>query len=303
MASTWNASNSTVTQDRAEALAVTERELDDNGLLADATKRRRRRKLVIRASQLAVLVVAIGLWQLICGPRGSGALIDSYYVSRPSDVIGALHQWIGSGLLWSSIEATVEVTLIGLVIGLVGGLVIGFVLGVNPVLSAVLNPFISALYSIPRLALSPLLLLWFGIGISSKLALVVTLVGFLVFFNTYSGVRDVDQDMINEMKLMGANRWQIYGKLVLPSAMTWIVAGLRVATPMALVGAVTAEMLMSDRGLGFLVLNSSSQFYTQGVFAAIIVLMVIAMILNGLITLFERRALHWKPELRDGGRL
>jgi NitT/TauT family transport system permease protein len=265
----------------------------------------RRRKFLILLAQVGVLVSSLAAWQIFAGIPGEEpfVLIDKYFVSEPSEVLTALTDWINQGILLSSIMSTANVTLLGLALGVISGMLVGFALGVNPTLSAILNPFVSALYSIPRLALIPLFLLWFGLGLGTRLAIVIVMVFFLVFYNTYSGVKDVQRELIDVMKLMGATKWQIYQKVIIQSAMTWIVAGLRIAAPYALVGAVTAEMLTSNQGMGFLVIRSAGQFYTPGVFAGIAVMMGMALVLTALVTVFEKRILHWKPKAEDQQRI
>lgn len=265
----------------------------------------RRRKFLILLAQAGVLVGSLAAWQIFAGIPGEEpfVLIDKYFVSEPSEVLTALTDWINQGVLLTSIISTANVTLLGLALGVISGMLVGFALGVNPTLSAILNPFVSALYSIPRLALIPLFLLWFGLGLGTRLAIVIVMVFFLVFYNTYSGVKDVQRELIDVMKLMGATRWQIYQKVIIQSAMTWIVAGLRIAAPYALVGAVTAEMLTSNQGMGFLVIRSAGQFYTPGVFAGIAVMMGMALVLTALVTIFEKKILHWKPKAEDQQRI
>lgn len=261
----------------------------------------RRRKYFILVAQIGVLVGALAAWEIFAGDPNTErfVLIDQYFVSQPSEVLEALLTWINDGVLAAAMLSTAQVTLLGLALGVLAGMLVGFALGVNPTLSAVLNPFVSALYSIPRLALIPLFLLWFGLGLGTRLTIVIVMVFFLVFYNTYSGVKDVQRELIDVMKLMGASKWQIYRKVVIQSAMTWIVAGLHIAAPYALVGAVTAEMLTSDQGMGFLVIRSAGQFYTPGVFAGIAVMMAMALVLTALVNLFENRVLHWKPKSND----
>lgn len=262
-----------------------------------------RRRLAITAAQAAILVGFLGLWEFVSGPPGAPhTLIDEFYVSTPSAIWEALRNWIESGLLWSSTLVTLQETIIGFFIGVALGLVFGFVLGVNRTLSEIFNPFVNALYSIPRLALVPLFILWFGVGIESKLALVASVVSFLVFYATYAGVNDVDHHLVDKMRLMGASSWQVHQKATLPSAMTFIIQGLNISAPYALVVAVTAEMLASNRGLGYLLVSSSGQFYTAGVFAAMFVMMLLGILMMGFVTLLERRLLRWKPRRMAGQR-
>jgi NitT/TauT family transport system permease protein len=142
----------------------------------------------------------------------------------------------------------------------------------------------------------PLFMLWFGIGLNSKLALVISVVAFLVFYATYAGVKDVDHHLVDKMRLMRAKRWHVHAKVTVPSAMSFIIQGLGVSAPYALVVAVAAEMLASNRGLGYLLVNASTQFDTAGTFAIIFVLMLLGIVLMALINLLERRLLRWKPK-------
>jgi NitT/TauT family transport system permease protein len=258
---------------------------------------RRRRRISIISLQIALAIGALLFWEWAAGPKDApGILIDEFYISRPSLIWEALKRWTTEGVLWISIYYTLETTVLGFLIGTAMGLVVGFVLGVNPFLASVFNPFINALYSIPRLALVPLFMLWFGIGVGSKLALVVSVVFFLVFFATFTGVKDVDPELLRKLRLMRANWWSVHLKVTLPSATTFIISGLSISMPYALVAQVTAEMLSSNRGMGYLLIRSSSQFYTAGVFAAITVLMVMGVLLTWGIHLLEARLLRWKPQ-------
>lgn len=252
----------------------------------------RRRVLLTRLSLL--LFVVLG-WELASGPHGvSGTLIADIYVSKPTDILVATANWIGSGLLWISLWVTIQETIIGFALGCLAGLTVGFALGTNEFLSRVFQPVVTALNAIPRLALIPLFLLWFGLGIPSKIAVVVVIVFFLVFYSTYQGARDVPEELKEQLQLMGASTRQIHQKVTLPSAMTWIIAGLRVSVPYSVVAAVTAEMVASNRGMGYLIFRSSQQFYTAGVFAGIFVLVVFSLFLNSGVTALERYLLRWK---------
>lgn len=264
--------------------------------VSDQRRRRRRGILVVNGARLAVAVALVGGWQLFAGQPGSRplVLIDQYYVSRPSEVWDSLVKFWQTGVLLPNVWVTVQEMLLGFLVGFVLGLAVGFVVGSNRFVGDVAMPFVSALYSVPRLALVPLFLLWFGLGLTSKVAFVGMLVFFLVFYNTYAGVRDVDKDLVDTLRIIGAKRRTIMTKVTFPSAMTWILAGLRVSAPYALVGAVTSEMISSNEGLGYLLVRASGQFDTSGVFAAIAVMMVLAMLVNGCVALAERYLLAWK---------
>jgi NitT/TauT family transport system permease protein len=240
------------------------------------------------------------LWQLLSGAPGERfVLLDEFYVSEPTAMVNSIIGWAEDGLLWQSILTTLQVTLLGFAIGAVLGMIAGFLLGTVEFLGAVMAPVMAALYAIPRLALIPLFLLWFGLGIGSKLALVITVIFFLVFYNTHSGVKDVDQELVDVLKVMKASRWDILRKVTIPSAMTWIIAGLHISVPYALVGAVTGEMIASNRGMGYLIIRASSQFNTAGVFGGILVLMVLALVLAGAVSLLEKKLLRWKVKTRE----
>jgi sulfonate transport system permease protein len=262
--------------------------------------RTRRRNVVI--GRICLIVGLIALWQIVSGPPGSGwwVLIDEFYISEPTAMFETLRGWVTDDVLLPNLLSTLQITILGFVIGAVVGMLVGFALGASPYLSAIFSPVVAALYAVPRLALIPLFLLWFGLGIGSKLALVIVVVFFLVFYNTHEGVRDVDRELVNVLRVMNAKRWQIHLKVTFPSAMTWIIAGLRVSVPYALVGAVTGEMTASNEGMGYLIIRASGQFDTAGVFAGIFVLMIFALLLGALVTVAEKRFLRWKPSQLAG---
>jgi NitT/TauT family transport system permease protein len=174
------------------------------------------------------------------------------------------------------------------------GAVLGIWLGISPFASRLLNPYLNALNALPKVALAPLFVLWFGLGIESKVALAAVLVLFMVFLNTFAGVRQVDQDLIDGARLMRATRMQVIIKVIVPSALSWLFAGLRVSVPYALIGAVLGEMIASNRGLGYLVQFSGAQFDTAGVFAVLIVIALLAMALNFVVDIVERRLERWR---------
>ena len=262
--------------------------------------RRHRRKTLWRRVGIwslrlfLALVIVLG-WEFGSGdPQNEFVLIDEFYVSTPTAIVDRLWRWIAEGVLWHHVWVTFQETGIGFAIGTTGGLVVGFIVGGNRFIGAVLSPFITALYSVPRLALIPLFIIWFGLGMESKIAMVAIVVFFLVFFNTYSGVTDVDQELIDVLRVMNARSHHIYGKVVLPSAMVWILTGMRVSAPYALVAAVTAEMISSNQGMGFLLIRSAGQFNIAGVFAAIWVMVAMSLVVNGFVMILESVFLRWK---------
>jgi NitT/TauT family transport system permease protein len=215
-------------------------------------------------------------------------------ISSPTDVIARLWGWIAAGTIYVHVWATVYATVYGFVIGAVAGVVGGLWLGLSPFLSRLLDPFIWAFNALPKVALAPLFILWFGLGINSKVALAAVLVVFLVFVNTFAGVREVDPDLVDSLRLMRAKRRQILTKVVLPSATSWIFVGLKTAVPYALIGTIIGEMIAANRGLGYLVQRSGSEFDTAGVFAALVVIAVLAVIFNEMVGRVQDRIQGWK---------
>jgi NitT/TauT family transport system permease protein len=183
---------------------------------------------------------------------------------------------------------------VGFAIGATAAILLGFVLARNIILARLIDPFMIAFYSIPKLALAPLFILWFGIGLEPKVILVTTVVFFLVFVNTYAGVRDVDQELVDCIRLMGANQREIFMKVILPSASPWIFTGLKLAVPNALIGAIVGEIMASNRGLGYLLMNAQGQFDTAGVMAVIVLLMVIGWLINEGVNRAQGHLLRWK---------
>lgn len=245
--------------------------------------------------------VVMTLWQTLLGiavllawQGASGRLIDNFFISNPIDVGARLFRWTMDGSIFGHIWVTVYATAWGFIIGSIGGAILGVWLGVSPLASRLLNPYLNALNALPKVALAPLFVLWFGLGIESKIALAAVLVLFLVFLNTFAGVREVDQDLIDGARLMRATRTQVVFKVIIPSAMSWVFAGLKIAMPYALIGAVLGEMIAANRGLGYLVQFSGSQFDTAGVFAVLIVIALLAVGLNYLVELVQGRMERWR---------
>jgi NitT/TauT family transport system permease protein len=255
----------------------------------DMQTSRRKDSLRVLGWRLALLLAVVGGWELTSGP-----MIDPFYVSRPSDILERLGEWSVDGTIVSNLYATLQATLVGFVIGSLVGIGVGFVLGRSPVVARVVDPFIIAIYSLPKVALAPLFILWFGIGMTSKIVLSATIVFFLVFYSTYAGVRAVDKDLIDVVRMMGGARRDILRRVVLPSSATWIFNGLKISVPYALIGAVVGELTASDRGIGYVLKRASGTFDTAGVFASLVILMVVATILNQLVVYGERYVDRWR---------
>ena len=248
------------------------------------------------AGSLAMLLAqaALGIAVLLIWQGASGRLVDNFFISNPVDVAARLYGWTMDGSIFGHIAVTVYATAMGFVIGSIGGAILGIWLGVSPLASRLLNPYLNALNALPKVALAPLFVLWFGLGIESKIALAAVLVLFLVFLNTFAGVREVDQDLTDGARLMRATRTQVIVKVIIPSAMSWVFAGLKIAMPYALIGAVLGEMIAANRGLGYLVQFSGSQFDSAGVFAVLFVIALLAVALNYLVEVVQSRMERWR---------
>jgi NitT/TauT family transport system permease protein len=201
------------------------------------------------------------------------------------------------GSIWLQIETTMEEAVLGFIIGVAGGIVVGVLLGQVRFLSEVLSPYIKAVNALPRIVLGTLFIIMLGLGMSSKVVLAAFLVFFVVFFNAYQGVREVDGNLINNARVLGASRMQLVRNVVIPSAMTWIIASLHVAFGFAVIGAVVGEVLGAQHGLGVLITDSANNFNADGVFAGMIIIGALALVAEWLISLLERRVLAWRPQM------
>jgi NitT/TauT family transport system permease protein len=255
----------------------------------------RRRKATIHLTQLAVLVVVLGGWQL--SVAGDQRKIILY--GEPSGIVDRLRTWItvgtAVGSLGDQVFATLEEAVIGFLIGTSLGIVCGLALGRVRFLAEVFGPFIKVLNSIPRIVLGSVFVLAFGLGLESKILLVIVLVFFGVFFNAFQGAREVDRNYIANASILGASRWQVTRQVVLPSAFTWIIASLHVAFGFALIGAIVGEFIGGLRGLGVLIKTAQGTFDANGVWAAMVIMGIVALLAEWLITRLEKRLLRWRP--------
>ncbi|WP_314173135.1 ABC transporter permease [Streptomyces winkii] len=240
--------------------------------------------------RLLLVVVLLAGWEAT-----AGSLFDITFTSKPSAIAARLGEWSSDGTLWTHSWVTIQEIVYGFLLGAAAGALAGFVLASLRLAYRVVDPFMMALYSIPKVALAPLFIVWFGIGMHMKVLLAAATVFFLVFLNTAAGVREVDRGLVDAVRLMGGSRRDIALKVVLPASMTGVLTGLKVAIPYALIGAVIGELVASNRGLGYLINDAAAQFDTAGVFATLVVLSVIAGLLNVLVGLIGRRVNRWKP--------
>jgi NitT/TauT family transport system permease protein len=185
------------------------------------------------------------------------------------------------------------------VLGATVGIAVGLLLGRNELLAKLLDPILISIYSLPKVALAPLFIMWFGIGIEMKIILTATIVFFLVFLNTYSGVRAVDREQLEILRLMGAREHHLITKVVFPSAIQWVFTGLKLSVPYALIGAIVGEIMASNRGLGYLLQDAAGQLDTAGVFAALVAIIALALLLQAVVRMVETRLMPWKKDLGD----
>lgn len=267
---------------------------------APADRRERQRKAPARISptrrrlenlfiQIILISAFLMLWEY-----ASGRWVPRLMVSKPSDIWTTILRWLWDGTFATNLWVTVQATVGGFLLGASAGMALGFITGAWKRLGEILQPIVTAFYTLPRLALAPLFLLWFGLGMEFRIMFSATIVFFLVYYNTYFGVREVSSELISAVRIMGANWFQVAIRVIIPSALVWVAAGLKISVPYALVGVVVAEMLASDKGMGYLLSRGASQFSAAQSFAAIFGLLVVALVVDWMITRITNHALRWK---------
>ena len=263
-----------------------------------AEKRReqaRRYRWTVIGLRVAVAVFILGGWQL--GARVG--VIDKFFWSQPSDIVSTLWTWITQGTelgpLWQQVLATFEETVGGFLFGTLLGVVLGIGLGRNRLLSDVLGPYIKGANAIPRVVVGALFAVSLGLDIRAKIATASVLVFFVVFFNAFQGSREVERNLIANARILGADNRRLTTEVIIPSAMSWIVASLHTSFGLALVGAVVGELFGATEGVGELIYLSKNLFDTAGVFAGMALLAAMALVAEALITALENRLIRWRP--------
>ncbi|HZU40372.1 MAG TPA: ABC transporter permease [Solirubrobacteraceae bacterium] len=268
---------------------------DEAAISARARRRARRRRAAIWGARALTLVVVIGGWQLLTAQK----IVDPFFWGQPSGIVKQLSQWVRHGTaygsLWTQIWITMKEAVLGFLYGVLTGVVAGVLLGQVRFLADVLGPYIKIMNAIPRIVLGSLFTVALGLGTGSKVALAAVLVFFIVFFNAFQGVREVDRNLLANARVLGASRLQVTRHVVLPSALTWIIASLHVAFGLSIIGAIVGEFLGAQKGLGLVIATSQNNFNPNGVFAAMLIIAVLALTAEGLIAAFERRLLSWRP--------
>jgi NitT/TauT family transport system permease protein len=241
--------------------------------------------------QITLVIAVIFMWQF-----GSGSLIDPFFVGSPSGVLKILVNDLSDPGFYKDLRVTGTEMLLGYLLGGVSGIALGVLFARWRIAADIADPFFSGLNSLPRIALAPLLVIWFGIDMGSKIVLAATLVFFLTFFTTLSGIRNVDKALIDVARVVGATERQIFRYVMLPGAAAWVINGLKMSLPYALIGVIVGEFLISSSGLGYRLNFYSTSYNTNGTFAMLIVMMALMMGLNALMGLVERHALRWRTE-------
>jgi NitT/TauT family transport system permease protein len=250
-----------------------------------------RRRLLMLGVQTLVILVVLGLWQLL-----SGRVIAVFLISNPVDVVRTLWNVLQTHTMWADIWVTVQELIIGYALGVIGGAVTGWALGLSRFFGSVFEPIINAINGIPKIALAPVFLLWFGLDIWSKVAQASMVVFFVMFYNVYMGMRNVPEPLVNVVRVIGGSRAYIVRKVIFPSLATSIFAGLKAGVPFAMIGVIVGEFVAADKGVGYYVLEATQQYDAAGLFAGIVIMVVMVLIGLGIVNAFQRRVLRWQQE-------
>ncbi len=277
---------------------------DETSTSASQARARARanRRLLVNGLRVAFAVIVLGLWEIgttIDPTHKDGLFVDPFFYGRPSGIASQLWTWITNGTaqgpLWLQVATTLEEAFLGFLIGVVLGIIFGVALGRVALLSDVFAPYIKALNAMPRVVLGSIFIITIGYGIWSKVALAVVLVFFVVFFNAFQGVREVDRVLIANARILGASERQLSTHVILPSALSWILASLHTSFGFALVGAVVGEYLGAIHGIGLIIATAQATFNPNGVFAAMFILAVVALTAEVALTWLEGRLIKWRP--------
>jgi len=253
-------------------------------------------RLTLLALQILVAVVALALWQLLASvPVAGHILLPPFFFSNPIDVGAQIIAWFASGVIWKHLAITLLESVLAFAIGSLAGIAVGFWFARKPLVAAVFDPYVKMANALPRVVLAPIFALWLGLGIWSKVALGVTLVFFIVFFNVYQGVKEVSSTVRDNARMLGMNERQLMRHVYWPSALSWMFSSLHTSVGFAVVGAVVGEYLGSAAGLGYLIQQAEGVFDVAGVFAGMFVLSAFVILIDVLVSLIERRLLVWRP--------
>ena len=290
----------TATNAPANATAPAAVPPDEASLSTAGRFRARRRRRKVLAGQLVAFVAIFGGWQ---AASASGA-IDSFFFGSPLGVVQRLVEWFRDGTtfgsIWEQVWITMSEALLGFLAGVGGGVAGGVTLGEFDYLSDVFTPYIKSVNALPRIVLGSIFTVWLGIGLASKVMLAAVLVFFVVYFNAYQGVRSVDRNLVANIRVLGGSRFAVVRHVVFPSAMSWIIASLHVALGFAIIGAIVGEFLGASQGLGPVIAVAQNNFDADGVFAAMVIIGLLALSAEALMSVVERRLLAWRAPRSSG---
>ncbi|WP_441229108.1 ABC transporter permease [Tardiphaga sp. 215_C5_N2_1] len=256
---------------------------------------------VLLLCQVLVAVVVIGLWHVFTTvPVFGRILLPPFFFSNPWDVGSQIVSWFASGIIWKHLGITLLESVLAFVIGSTLGVLIGFWFARQPRLAAIFDPYVKMANALPRVVLAPIFALWLGLGIWSKVALGITLVFFIVFFNVYQGVKEVSPTVLANGRMLGMSERQLMRHVFWPSALSWMFSSLHTAVGFAVVGAVVGEYLGSAAGLGYVIQQAEGTFDVAGVFAGMFVLSAFVIAIDVLVSVVEKRLLVWKPVASEG---
>jgi len=278
-------------------LSVLRAGASDAEVEATAAKAAMRRKELVIVLRVGLLVALLGGWEL----ASRFAWIDPFFFAMPSTIVSRLVEWMTEGTsegpLWYHLWVTMEEALIGFFTGSIAGIVIGVALGRNRLASDVFSIYIKVVNSIPRVVLAPIFIMMFGLGLGSKVALAFVMVFFVVFHNAFQGVREADRAMIANARILGASNWQLTRSVIVPSAMSWIFASLHVSFGFAIIGAIVGEFVGSRYGIGLLINVAKGSFDAAGMYAAIVLVMLVALAAEYVMTFVENHLAKWRPQV------
>ena len=256
--------------------------------------------LTLLLLQVLVAVAFVAAWYVLTTyPVFGHVLLPPFFFSNPVDVASQIVDWFVTGVIWKHLWVTLEESILAFVIGSFGGVLVGFWFARQPRTAAVFDPYVKMANALPRVVLAPIFTLWLGLGIWSKVALGVTLVFFIVFFNVYQGVKEVSQTVLANARMLGMSERQLMRHVYWPSALSWMFSSLHTSVGFAVVGAVVGEYLGSAAGLGYLIQQAEGMFDVAGVFAGMFVLAAFVIVIDMLVTLVEKRLLVWRPLAAD----
>src|SRR5512135_3799165 len=250
--------------------------------------------------QVLVAVVGVALWYaLTTYPIGGVTLLPPFFFSNPVDVAQRVVKWFAEGTIWKHLWVTLAEAMLAFVIGSIGGVLVGFWFARQPRTAAVFDPYVKMVNALPRVVLAPIFALWLGLGIWSKVALGVTLVFFIVFFNVYQGVKEVSGTVLSNGRMLGMSERQLMRHVYWPSALSWMFSSLHTSVGFAVVGAVVGEYLGAAAGLGYLIQQAEGVFDVAGVFAGMFVLAAFVIVIDAIVSVIEKRLLVWRPVTAD----